>query len=86
MKMYYLKITDTYRTFFGNKMEFNERQIKAVMYVKEKGKITNMEYQNFELVRAKKGLKGNSNGLNGKKEQEREFNMFYQAIKTPKAL
>ena len=27
------------------KMELNERQIKAVMYVKEKGKITNKEYQ-----------------------------------------
>ena len=29
------------------KMELNERQIKAVMYVKEKGKITNTEYQEF---------------------------------------
>ena len=27
------------------KMGLNERQIKAVMYVKEKGKITNKEYQ-----------------------------------------
>jgi len=27
------------------KMELNERQLKAVMYVKEKGKITNKEYQ-----------------------------------------
>jgi len=27
------------------KMGLNERQIKAVMYVKEKGKITNQEYQ-----------------------------------------
>ena len=27
------------------KMDLNERQIKAVMYVKEKGKITNKEYQ-----------------------------------------
>lgn len=27
------------------KMELNERQIKAVMYVKEKGRITNKEYQ-----------------------------------------
>ena len=26
-------------------MGLNERQIKAVMYVKEKGKITNQEYQ-----------------------------------------
>jgi ATP-dependent DNA helicase RecG len=29
------------------KLELNERQIKAVMYVKEKGKITNKEYQEF---------------------------------------
>ena len=27
------------------KLGLNERQIKAVMYVKEKGKITNKEYQ-----------------------------------------
>ena len=32
------------------KMGLNERQIKAVMYVKEKGKITNKEYQeNFGI-------------------------------------
>jgi ATP-dependent DNA helicase RecG len=31
-------------------MGLNERQIKAVMYVKEKGKITNKEYQeNFGI-------------------------------------
>lgn len=29
------------------KMGLNERQIKAVMYVKEKGKITNKEYQDI---------------------------------------
>ena len=29
------------------KMDLNERQIKAVMYVKEKGKITNKEYQDI---------------------------------------
>jgi len=34
------------------KMELNERQIKAVMYVKEKEKITNKEYQ--ELVNTTK--------------------------------
>lgn len=32
------------------KMELNERQIKAVMYVKEKGKITNKEYQEIADV------------------------------------
>jgi len=31
------------------KMGLNERQIKAVMYVKEKGKITNREYQELSL-------------------------------------
>ncbi|MFZ5994395.1 MAG: ATP-binding protein [Thermodesulfobacteriota bacterium] len=34
------------------KLGLNERQIKAVMYVKEKGKITNREYQ--ELCQIKK--------------------------------
>ena len=29
------------------KIGLNERQIKAVMYVKEKGKITNKEYQSI---------------------------------------
>ena len=33
------------------KMGLNERQIKAVMYVKEKGKITNKEYQGISKVR-----------------------------------
>ena len=33
------------------KMELNERQIKAVMYVKEKGKITNREYQELCEIR-----------------------------------
>ena len=31
-------------------MGFNDRQIKAVMYVKEKGKITNKEYQKLNFV------------------------------------
>ena len=31
-------------------MGLNERQIKAVMYVKEKGKISNKEYQNITNV------------------------------------
>lgn len=34
-------------------MEFNDRQIKAVMYVKEKGKITNKEYQELNGVTKK---------------------------------
>lgn len=32
------------------KTGFNERQIKAVMYVKEKGKITNKEYQELNSI------------------------------------
>ena len=32
------------------KMGLNERQIKAVMYVKEKGKITNKEYQELNKI------------------------------------
>lgn len=32
------------------KMGLNERQIKAVLYVKEKGKITNKEYQELNKV------------------------------------
>ena len=32
------------------KMGFNERQIKAVLYVKERGRITNMEYQRVANV------------------------------------
>ena len=32
------------------KMGLNERQIKAIIYVKEKGKITNKEYQELNLV------------------------------------
>jgi ATP-dependent DNA helicase RecG len=32
------------------KRGLNERQIKAVMYVKEKGKITNKEYQELNAV------------------------------------
>ncbi len=33
------------------KMGLNERQVKAVMYVKEKGRITNKEYQNVANVK-----------------------------------
>lgn len=46
-----MDIMDIFRTYFGHKkqnlrkMGLNERQIKAVKYVKEKGKITNSEYQ-----------------------------------------
>jgi len=36
---------DIYTEEYFNKLGLNERQIKAVMYVKEKGRITNKEYQ-----------------------------------------
>ena len=36
---------DIYTEEYLRKLALNERQIKAVMYVKEKGKITNKEYQ-----------------------------------------
>ena len=35
------------------KLGFNERQIKAVMYVKRKGKITNKEYQALNIISKK---------------------------------
>lgn len=36
---------DIYTEDYLAKLGLNERQIKAVMYVKEKGEITNKEYQ-----------------------------------------
>jgi ATP-dependent DNA helicase RecG len=36
---------DIYTEEYLQKLGLNERQIKAVMYVKEKGKITNQEFQ-----------------------------------------
>jgi ATP-dependent DNA helicase RecG len=41
---------DIYTEDHLRKMGLNERQIKAVMYVKEKGKITNKDYQEFNEV------------------------------------
>jgi len=38
-------LKDIYNEDYLRKLNLNERQIKAVMYVKEKGKITNKEYQ-----------------------------------------
>jgi ATP-dependent DNA helicase RecG len=45
-----LLIKDVYTEENLRKMGLNERQIKAVMYVKEKGKITNKEYIKEFLV------------------------------------
>ena len=36
---------DTYNKESLGKLGLNERQIKAVLYVKEKGRITNKDYQ-----------------------------------------
>ena len=41
---------DIYTEEYLRKLGLNERQIKAVMYVKEKGKITNKEYQQLTNV------------------------------------
>ncbi|MBX3162992.1 MAG: hypothetical protein KF900_00810 [Bacteroidetes bacterium] len=36
---------DIYNTEYLSELGLNNRQVKAVLYVKEKGKITNKEYQ-----------------------------------------
>ena len=48
MKVVFYK--DIYNEDYLRKLGLNERQIKAVMYVKEKGKITNKEYQEINKV------------------------------------
>jgi len=46
-----LFMKDVYTEEYLRNQGFNERQIKAVMYVKEKGRITNKEYRNmFEIT------------------------------------
>ncbi len=42
---------DIYNEEYLKKLGLNERQIKAVLYVKESGKITNKEYQNITGVK-----------------------------------
>ncbi len=46
--LWFLK--DVYTEEYLTKLGLNERQIKAVMYVKEKGKITNKEYQELTKI------------------------------------
>ena len=41
---------DIYNKEDLSKLGLNERQVKAVLYVKEKGKITNSEYQEINSV------------------------------------
>lgn len=42
---------DIYNEEYLRKLGLNERQIKAVLYIKEKGKITNKDYQNITGVK-----------------------------------
>ena len=44
---------DIYTEEYLHNLGLNERQIKAVMYVKEKGKITNKEYQDLNAVKSR---------------------------------
>lgn len=48
MKVIFYK--DIYNEEYLRKMGLNERQIRAVMYVKERGKITNREYREINKV------------------------------------
>ncbi|MFQ6056642.1 MAG: DeoR family transcriptional regulator, partial [Methanosarcinales archaeon] len=51
---------DIYTEEYMGKLGLNERQIKAIMYVKEKGKITNKEYREINNISdegARKDLK-----------------------------
>jgi len=41
---------DVYTEEYLRNLDLNERQIKAVFYVKEKGKITNKEYREINTV------------------------------------
>jgi len=41
---------DIYNEEYLKSLNLNERQIKAVLYLKEKGKINNSDYQNLNIV------------------------------------
>jgi ATP-dependent DNA helicase RecG len=41
---------DIYNKEDVSKLGLNERQIKAILYVKEKGRITNSEYQKLNEI------------------------------------
>jgi len=58
-------LKDVYTEDYLRKMGLNERQIKAVMYVKEKGRITNKEYQELCEV-SKRAASENLRILEGK--------------------
>ncbi|NQE44576.1 hypothetical protein C5S31_00965 [ANME-1 cluster archaeon GoMg2] len=55
---------DIYTEEYLKELELNERQIKAVMYVREKGKITNREYQELNTVSNKTAYLELSNVVN----------------------
>ncbi len=55
---------DAYTEEYLKELGLNERQIKAVMYVREKGKITNREYQELNTVSNKTAYLDLSNGVN----------------------
>ncbi|MEK6775947.1 MAG: helix-turn-helix domain-containing protein [bacterium] len=56
---------DVYTEEYLRNLGLNERQIKAVMYVKEKGKITNKEYREITGL-SDEGVRIDVNGLIGK--------------------
>ena len=49
---------DIYNKKYLQSLNLNDRQVKAVLYVKEKGKITNSEYQAFNDVSKATATKG----------------------------
>ena len=48
---------DIYNEEFLTSLGLNERQIKAVLYVKENGKITNIEYQKLNEISARTAVR-----------------------------
>ncbi len=69
------------------KMELNERQIKAVMYVKEKGRITNKEYQEIANVKERTATMELNDLVNKKILQKfgtTGRGTFYAVLKTQK--
>jgi len=83
---------DIYTEEYLQKIGMNERQIKAVMYVKEKGKVTNKEYQRICNISERTATRDLSNlvslglfmqiGVTGK-GTEYILTRHKDAIKTP---
>lgn len=53
---------DIYTEEYLHKLGLNDRQVKAVMYVKERGKITNKEYRELAQV-SDEGARRDMNNL-----------------------